>query len=67
VLIVPPLPFIATCPERPGLNGRLHGSLLPRTFSLNARHHVVTKVYGALTTAGLTKDLKLTVVTGVTG
>jgi cytochrome c biogenesis protein CcmG/thiol:disulfide interchange protein DsbE len=40
---------------------------LPQTFFLNAQHRVVARVYGALTTADLTKDLKAMGVTGVAG
>ena len=32
---------------------------LPQTFFLNAQHRIVARVYGGLTTATLTKDLKL--------
>ena len=40
---------------------------LPQTFFLNAQHRVVARVYGDVTTADLTKDLKLMGVSGVAG
>jgi cytochrome c biogenesis protein CcmG, thiol:disulfide interchange protein DsbE len=32
---------------------------LPQTFFLNARHQIVARVYGAVTTSDLTKDVRL--------
>lgn len=32
---------------------------LPQTFFLNARHQIVARVYGAVTTGDLTKDVRL--------
>jgi cytochrome c biogenesis protein CcmG/thiol:disulfide interchange protein DsbE len=40
---------------------------LPQTFFLNAQHRIVARVYGAVTAADLTKDLKLMGATGVSG
>jgi AhpC/TSA family len=40
---------------------------LPQTFFLNAQHRIVARVYGGVTAADLTKDLKLMGATGVSG